>query len=490
MAVAYFALFSWPVVAFLAFRRFEVPLAILVTLIFGYLFLPTQISVNLPVLPTLDKNTIPAFAVLALVLLVFKKSLSAPGTTTFIPRSALARLCLVTFVFGAFFTAATNDDPLQYGPIRLPALRTYDAFSIILAFFSTLVPFFLAHKFLAHPEKQRLFLKIFVLAALIYTLPALYEVRMSPQLNRMVYGFFPHNFLQHMRGNGFRPVVFLEHGLVLAIFMTMALVAAIGLTRLEPPARKTRLVLAAIWLFFTLVLCKSLGALAIALALIPMALLLTVRLQLMMAVGLFIIFLSYPVLRTAGYVPVDRINAYAESVDPMRAASLRVRLENEDDFLAKVAERPVFGWGGYGRSRVFAENGTDTSIADGAWVMTLGVGGWVRYLAQFGLYCLPAFYLFWFRRHLNLTLETSILTLMLAANILDLIPNASQTPLTWMLAGCLWGRLSLGRVSHGLEEEKAAAPKRGVQYARPHPKRPPRGVTLRARRLVPTEHKG
>ena len=498
MTVAYLALFSWPIAAFIAFRRYEVSLAILVTLIFGFLFLPTKAEVDLPLLPALNKYTIPAFTAFALSFIVSKNALDAPRTPSFIPRSSFARLCLITLIIGAFLTVITNGDPLVYGPTFLPGLRIYDAFSIILGLFSTLMPFVLAHKFLSHPDKQRLFLKFLLMAALLYSLLALYEVRLSPQLNNMVYGFFPNNFLQHIRGSGYRPLVFLNHGLVLAIFFALAILAAAGLTRLEEKKQKTKVFIAGLWLLVTLILCKSLGALFIALFLLPIALLLGVRMQLLIAAIFAVVIMTYPLLRSGGYIPVDRINAYAESIDPQRASSLRVRFENEDDFLEKIKQRPVFGWGGYRRSRVFTEYGVDTSIADGAWINTLGVGGWVRFLSQFGLFCLPMMLLFLNRRRLNISLETSIMALLLMANVIDLIPNSSQTPLTWMLAGSLWGRLSLGHITQGITHETPDTPTRTLQYARPRPAQPAPGVAAklpaqrahRSRQLVPSEHKG
>ena len=49
----------------------------------------------------------------------------------------------------------------------------------------------------------------------------------------MVYGFFPHSWLQHVRGGGFRPIVFMNHGLVLGIFLSMAVVASAIMVRLS-----------------------------------------------------------------------------------------------------------------------------------------------------------------------------------------------------------------------------------------------------------------
>ena len=76
-----------------------------------------------------------------------------------------------------------------------------------------IVPFLLGMRVLGTVEAQAEFLRVLVVAACAYALLALFEVRMSPQLSNWVYGFFPHSFAQHIRSGGFRPVVFLPHGL-------------------------------------------------------------------------------------------------------------------------------------------------------------------------------------------------------------------------------------------------------------------------------------
>ena len=93
-----------------------------------------------------------------------------------------------------------------------------------------------------------------------------------------------------------------------------------------------------------------------------------------------------------------------------------------------------------------SDTGADISISDGHWVGALGVGGWVRYLFEFGLLCVPLILLFLRCRSYDIGMESSILALILAANLIDLIPNSGLTPLTWIIAGALWGRLELGRL--------------------------------------------
>ena len=53
--------------------------------------------------------------------------------------------------------------------------------------------------------------------------------------------------------------------------------------------------------------------------------------------------------------------------------------------------RPWFGWGRFGRGRVFDDAGSDISVSDGYWVITLGTFGLVGFIAVFGLLGLAVF---------------------------------------------------------------------------------------------------
>ncbi len=437
------ALFAWPLVCIVFFKRLQLPLAILVTIVGGFLLLPTGTSLNLPALPSLDKATIPALTALILALIFARDAgpddLRPKGL---IPRHPIVLVLLAGLVLGAVMTALTNTDALSYGPRRLPGLQLYDAASIALSGLMMVIPFLLARRYLADPVAMRLLLVVLCVAAVGYAFLALFEVRMSPQLNRWVYGFFPHGWRQHVRGGGFRPVVFLSHGLVLGIFLSMSLLGTAGLMRMN--ARRRGLFLAAtLWLGLTLLLSRNFGAVMITTLLLPVVLFLGVRGQLLTAAVIAGVFLAYPVARTSQILPIAQVIELAEDIDPQRAGSFMTRLENEERMLAKASERPLFGWGGWGRSRVFDEKGQDITIADGAWIIVLGLDGWVGYLARFGLLTGPVWLLLLYRRRYDIGMETSVLTLILAANLMDLVPNSSNTPLTWLVAGALWGRLEL-----------------------------------------------
>jgi hypothetical protein len=170
------------------------------------------------------------------------------------------------------------------------------------------------------------------------------------------------------------------------------------------------------------------------------------RSQMILAASVTCIVLLYPTLRYVDLVPTQRALAIAEWFDPDRAASLRFRFINEDAMVEKAKERPVFGWGLWGRSRVFSEeDGRDTTVADGYWVIVYGVGGWTRYIAEFGLMSFSVLALAFRSRRYDPDPVSVVLALVLVANLIDFIPNAGVSPLTWMFAGALAGRLEVAR---------------------------------------------
>lgn len=476
-----FAIFAWPFVSIVFFKRLQLPLAILVTIVGGYLLLPENTELDLPILPSLNKRTVPALVALGFALILAARSSAFRQLPGLLPQHWLARLLILATVAGAAMTALTNADAVVIGATVLPAIRPYDAASTMLSAIMTLLPLLIARRYLAGPEEHLLLLRVLCVAALGYSLLALFEVRMSPQLNNWTYGFFPHSWAQHVRAGGFRPIVFLSHGLVLAIFFSGAVLAAIGLTRIDAQ-RRSMFLLAVLWLGITLLFSRSLGALLITLVLVPVAIFLPARGQLIAAAAIGGLFLLYPVARSAHVLPIEQVIRMAEDIDPRRAASFLTRLENEERMMAKAAERPLFGWGGWGRSRVYDEMGNDITIADGAWVITLGLDGWVGYIGRYGLLVLPIFLLLLHKNRYRIGMETSILTLILAGNLVDMVPNSSSTPLTWLIAGVLWGRIEVKAAEPGRDpaprpEQARAGYRRGTTAAA-GPPMPPETAAL------------
>jgi hypothetical protein len=218
----------------------------------------------------------------------------------------------------------------------------------------------------------------------------------------------------------------------------MAVLAACALWRqaLRDRVQTAPWLAATLWLAVTLVLSRNLGATALALLFAPVLLFTPPRLQVLIAVAFAGMVLTYPMLRGAGLVPTDTIHALALSVSEDRAASLKFRFDNEDTLLARANEKPLAGWGTWGRNRIYdPDTGRDLSVTDGIWVITIGSYGWFGYLAQFGLLSVPILLLI--RRDSTLAPAASGMTLVMAANLVYLIPNSALSPIGWLAAGAI-----------------------------------------------------
>ena len=164
-------------------------------------------------------------------------------------------------------------------------------------------------------------------------------------------------------------------------------------------------------------------------------------------------------LRGLDLVPVDAIVKQAYAFDAERGASLEFRVMNETLLLERAQEKSLFGWGGYGRNFLHdLQTGEISLIADGGWILTLGVYGWVGYVSEFGLLAIPVL-LFWREtRKLDpkkISGAAVTVALILAANMVDLLPNDTLIPFTWLLSGALWGHAeALARQrKHALESD-------------------------------------
>lgn len=448
------AIFTYPFVALVLFNALSFRNALIWTILAGLLFLPTKVAWDLPLLPALTKHSIPAISALLLAILFTNTARQTERLRPrhgWLPRNWLINGLLFLAVASAFLTVVTNQEVLRYGPLTLPALRLYDGFSTVLNTIILLLPLLLARRYLASEESHAIILKAFALAGTIYSVPIVFELVMSPQLNNMVYGFFPHSWRQHLRGSGYRPIVFMQHGLVLGIFMCSAALSALAYMRHAKSHDKSLYMLMGAWLTLIMLASNTLGAALIMLALIPIILFMPRRIQLITAAVVAGAVLIYPTLRGASLIPVDRFVSVAQSISTERAASLQYRLNNEDLLLARANEKPLFGWGGYGRPRIFNERGRDISTTDGQWVIQIGKRGWAGYLSQFGLLCIPIM-IFAFRTNAYQVGPATLgLCVVLTATLVDLIPNAGLTPVTWLVAGAL-----IGRLEHTREETEVA----------------------------------
>ena len=435
-AIASIALLGWPLVTLALFWRLRPGTALVVSLLAGYLLLPPlPAAFDPPLLPSLNKSTIPSLSVLLVAL-----GLRRLTPVDLLPRHPLMLLALAVFLLSPLVTVLRNPEPLRFGVLLLPGLRLVEVPGLLIQQGLLAVPFLMARAFLREARDHRMLLWALVAGALAYALPILVEVRLSPQLNIWIYGYFQHSFEQMMRGEGFRPIVFLYHGLWVAFFIAMATLAAVGLAREARGRSALGLWAAAAGLGVVLVLCKSLAALIYTMLLAPFVALAPRRLQLLAAAGMAALSLTYPVLKSADLVPQERLLEWAGSVSADRQQSLGFRFDNEDVLLERAMERPVFGWGIWGRNLLYdRETGRETTITDGRWLVVMGIFGWAGFLAEFGLLAFPVLRLWAGSGHSPPAAATVTLAVVLGMNLVDLLPNATLTPLSFLAAGAVLG---------------------------------------------------
>ncbi len=458
---AFLVLAVWPLVMLVLFKRRAMPEAIILSIMGAYFWLPAKTGFNLPAVRTLDKETLTAWAVIPLIMLALaearrrKRSLrpalvNFPAPDSFainpgiMPRGLILFSVTAVFLLRPIGTFLDNRNTIIIGDTVLPGLSMIDGLSALQYGVFIGLPYLIGRKYLGDPKAHVLFLRCFIVLFLLYLPLVAWELRFSPQLHRDIYGFYPQSFRQSVREGGFRPIVFMKHGLVLAIFAAFALVAAVGYWRIKAGEERLKWFAVIGVIGLTLTVMNSLGAFMLGLLFAAFAWFLTVRLQLVIASIIAIVLLSYPYIRANEAIPYDRVLELASGVDESRGSSLLTRLVNEEVLLEKGFQKPYFGWGGWGRGRIYSESGRDITISDGTWIITVGEGGMVSYFALFGLFCLPILLLTLRARRYQVSLATSTLCLILAVNLFDLIPNSSLTSVTFLLAGALAGRYELG----------------------------------------------
>jgi hypothetical protein len=178
--------------------------------------------------------------------------------------------------------------------------------------------------------------------------------------------------------------------LEVALYMAMStLVAVVAMRRGKVVKGAVALVL---YLVLATLSCKSSGS--IGMMLVGMALIFftsasfQVRFSRVLAVLIFLV----PVIRASGYFPTDQIITWATNLSNAdRAASLAYRFRNDDTLVGRTMERPIFGWGGYGRGHVFDDEGKSLTVVDGFWIIAFNERGFAGYYALFGLMTLPIF---------------------------------------------------------------------------------------------------
>ena len=331
-------------------------------------------------------------------------------------------------------------------------LGVYDGLSGVLNHVTTWgLPYFLGRLYFSEPSGLRILAIAIFIGGLIYVPLCLWEIRMSPNLHHWVYGFHPHRFAQTIRLGGYRPMVFMKNGLMVAMWMAAASVTGFWLWRIGR--------LKGLWgvpmgvlvgaLVVTTVLCKTVGAQALLVTGIGVVLLTKWTRSRLPLLALLAVPLIYVGLRsTQAWSGRDLVQLVRKYVGEERARSYEGRLEQEDLFSAKAWKRPVLGWGGFRRMRPTDEHtGKDlTRGIDGLWIIILGGNGLVGLLSWIAAMLVAPMLLLWrcpFTHWMHLpVVAPPALALIVVLYTVDCLANGLINPLFLLTIGGLAGFVS------------------------------------------------
>lgn len=422
------ALLAWIPIAAALFTWVHPRRAVLIAYLVGFLFLPQGI-IEFAGLPELTRTAATSLGVVLGVCFT-----DAGRLFRFRPR--WVDIPMAVWCLSALASSIANQIGDYFG--------IYDGMSVMLSrVLEWGVPYLMARIYITRLEHLRELAIAIAIGGIVYVPLCLFEIRMSPQLHKILYGFHPTHFGMTYRFGGYRPMVFMQHGLMLGLWMTAASIAAIWLWygRSYRALFGMPAVLIMLAVFCTTILCKSTGALILLIG--ALGLLFTLR-YLRLTTLVYVAVLLPPLYmfaRANGWWDGAQMVHVAAMINEERADSLEGRLENETLIAERAMKRPLFGWGQWSRWRVTDETGKDITVADGMWIITLGQSGLVGLGSLMALLLLPILLLvrvipvrYW---STPVVAPAAALATIVLVYALDLLLNAMISPVYLLAAGGL-----------------------------------------------------
>jgi hypothetical protein len=422
------AIFGWPLVVLVLFTVLPPRRAIIVGMLGAWLFLPMA-GYQFAGLPDITKMTVTSMGIF-LGAIIFD-----PGRFAHL-RWHWTDLAIIGWV-----------------SVPLPAALSsgYGAYEGVSGILNQLVawglPYAIGRLYFSDLEGLReLALGIFI-GGLVYVPFVLFEVKMSPQLHTWIYGFHQHSFGQTKRMGGWRPTVFMQHGLAVAMFMGTTAVCGLWMWN---AGRKRILQLGqiglpmwalALGLFTVAALCRSAYALILMVAgtiALFAGRLLNTRLIL---AGMLAIAPLYVTARTVGGWDAQQLRDIAAIMGAERDGSLALRLDSEDSLWRWIRSDALLGRGRLAGLIVHGQDEFGRFVPDGLWLIALGKYGLVGLVSMFGVLLLPPAVYVWRHRARELVAPqmagATALMLVLILYAMDNLLNAMVNPVYLLAAGGL-----------------------------------------------------
>ena len=428
-------LFGWIPAVILLFSAIPPRRAMIVSFLLAWMFLPVA-GYTIAGLPDYTKVSATSVGVLLATVIFDSHSLTSL-------RLRMLDVPMVIWCLCPFASSMAN------------GLGAYDGLSAVLGQTVTWgVPYLLGRAYLKTSQDFREVAFLLFVGGLIYVPFCVWEIRMSPNLHGYVYGFGGTgiSYSSDLGNWGSRPRVFMGDGLTLGMFMTAASLVGTWLWTTGSLKRLFGIPGGALVLLLVLTSlgCKNMGALSLLIvgltALFVAKWWRTSLIVYMLLIALPLYMVARPTGQWSGKPMVDA----AALVHEDRARSLQFRLDNEDMLAARALERPFFGWGGWGRNRVYDElTGRSLTIPDGLWIIALGTRGVVGLVALTSALLLPA--LLVFRRYPPrywthpAVASPVVLALLVVLYVADCLFNAMLNPIYLVITGGMVSLVIRGR---------------------------------------------
>jgi hypothetical protein len=368
----YVALFGWPLLSLVLFSLLRPRRAVLASMILGWLFLPIA-SLKIAGIPEYSKIAATCLGTLLGILVFdFRRLLAF--------RPHWADLPMAIWCVSPFASSIAND------------LGAYDGLTAVYS--QTLdwgLPYLFGRLYFSNLRSMGLLALGIFLGGVLYVPFCLFEIRMSPQLHTWVYGFHQHSFGQSYRFGGWRPTVFMHHGIMVGLWMAMASLSGLWLWLNGGLRSLFRIPLPWILapLLITTVLCKALGGLV--LLFVGLMVLMVMRWGAPRTAILVLALFAplYCAVRIPRVWSGSELTDVSTLVSAERASSLKFRMMNEDMLVERASVRPLLGWARWGRARVRDDMGRDISVTDGLWIIAFGNQGLVGLGAMLAAFLVP-----------------------------------------------------------------------------------------------------
>ena len=427
---------AWLPIVFYLFKIYAPRKAVIVSFIGGLLFLPERAGFRLPLIPDYQGMVATCYGIVLAILIYDLERLKEFKFDWIDLPMSIWCVC-------PLFSSVSN------------GLGVYDGINETITQTVTWgLPYFLGRFYLASlPAFEELAINI-VKGGLLYVPLCLYEGRMSPQLHNIFYGYYPHpsGIAQSYRLGGYRPMVFMEHGLMVGMWMMIVTLIGFWLWKAKAVSRLWNIPIGQIVIICTItfIWCRSTGAYGYLLygliVLFSAKWLHTSLPLLLLAAGI----IYYLYTSATGHFNSEGIIALiADLVNPERAESLQYRFENEVVLASHARDRLLFGWGGWGRNRLYEENWhgifEDVAITDSLWILAFGINGLVGLVSLITSLMLPIF-CFCFNYPAKKWLEpkiapVAVLAVTLLLFVLDCLLNDMFNPVFPLISGGLSGLL-------------------------------------------------